>query len=327
MFFRAFILTLALASSLVAQDFSENGRFDRVDIAGFRIPVTDADILLGQGVLRFDPNRERFSFGPGVTSERALKRTIRELPLQDPRALRDLYRANKVPFPNRAAHTLTIPSGYGPAIFSNQPGRGVSLGLGVGGVSRTAYREDPDGGVGFSLGFGNSFETVGVSLRASLNDISDLGNSDRVSFGFELSRYISDGLSVSFGGENLFVRETDGQESFYAVGSWAFERGVLPFDGVATLGLGSGRFAEKSERDVFEGKGSDATILFGALAWHVNDNVNLIADWNGRNLSMGIAARLPKSPISVRVGVTDLTDYTGDGVRLVGSVGLTVLRF
>ena len=105
------------------------------------------------------------------------------------------------------------------------------------------------------------------------------------------------------------------------------DTGLLPFDGVATLGLGSGRFAEKTERDEFEGLGSDATVVFGGLAWEVSDHVNLIADWNGRNLSVGAGLRIPQTPLSLRLGVRDLTDYTGDGARLTGSVGMTVARF
>lgn len=324
----AAILGMGLVQPGLAQDLSGGGQYSQVDIAGFLVPVRDANQLLDRGVLRFDETRQRFSFGDAVTSERQLKRQLRSLALEDPRAVRDLYRAFKVPLPNGAAHTLTIPSGFGPAIFSNQD-RKVAIGVGLGGVSRVPYRDEPDGGLGFGVSFGNSFETVGVTVSASFNDLSDITNSDRISWGIEFSRYIGDGLSIAVGGENLFVGKTDGQASYYIVGSWAFDKdsGFLPFDGVATLGLGSGRFAEKTARDEFEGKGRDATAVFGALTWEVSDNFNVIADWNGRNLSVGIAARLPNTPISIKLGVRDITDFTGDGPRLTGSVGMTLARF
>ena len=318
----------ATAAGAQQADLDGGGAFDAVEIGGFVLPVRDVDTLLDAGIMRFEPERTRFSFGAAVTSERALRRQVAALPLEDPRAVRDLYRAAKVPLPNGVAHVLTIPSGYGPAVFANQRG-GVSLGIGAGGVSRVPWTDQADGGIGFGLGFGNAFETVGVSIGVSLNDLSDLGNEDRISFGFQVSRYLFDGLSVAVGGENLFVGSTDGQESFFAVGSWAFDgdSGPLPFDGVATLGLGSGRFAEKTERDEFEGLGSDATVVFGALAWELSDHVNVIADWNGRNLSVGAGLRIPETPLSLRLGVRDLTGYTGDGARLTGSVGMTVARF
>lgn len=325
------VISLGSSDKLAAapSDLSHGGAYDAVEISGFVLPVADIKRLLVAGVLRFDADRQRFAFGPGVSSERDLRREAAALRLEDARALRDIYRANKVALPNGAAHVLTIPSGYGPTQFSNQQG-GVTVGIGAGGVSRVPWTKDPDGGVGLGLGFGNAFETVGVALGMSFNDLSTF-NGDRISFGLEISRYIGEGLSVAVGGENMFVRSTDGEQSYFAVASWAFDRDALgsplPFDGVVTLGLGSGRFANKSERDTFEGKGTDATVVFGALAWEVTEHVNLIADWNGRNLSIGVAAHVPRSPISVRLGVRDLTDYTGDGPRITGSVGMTLARF
>tara|TARA_R110002020_G_scaffold19324_2_gene67009 strand:- start:1485 stop:2528 length:1044 start_codon:yes stop_codon:yes gene_type:complete len=316
------------ASSARAQapDLGAGGTYQTIEIAGFLLPVGDAERMLEAGTLRFDPDRQRFSFGPSVTSERALRRQVSALDLEDPRAVRDLYRANKVALPNAAAHVLTVPSGYGPALFSNQDGK-VSIGAGFGGVSRVPYTDEADGGFGLGVGFGNAFETVGVSLGVSLNDLSEPGNTDRISASVEISRYLWDGLSVAVGGENLFVQETDGQQSYYAVGSWAFDRGTMPFDGVLTLGAGSGRFADKTERDTAEGKGREGTILFGALAWEMTERLNLIADWNGRNLTVGFAMALPESPVSVRLGLRDLTGNTGDGPRLTGSVAVTLARF
>lgn len=311
-----------------AQDLSGGGAYDTIEIAGFLVPVQDVEQLLSARILRFDTLRSRFSFDTSVSSERQLRQEIRSLDLTDARAVKDLYRAYKVPLPNGAAHVLTIPSGFGPAIFSNQPGK-VSFGLGIGGVGRVPYTSDPDGGLALGVGFGNAFEGLGVSVSMSFNDLSEFGNSDRISWGVEVSHYLSDGVSVALGGENLFVGQTDGEASYYVVGSWAFDRdtGLLPFDGVATLGIGSGRFAHKTPRDEFEGKGSDATAVFGALAWEVTDSFNVISDWNGRNLSAGIAVRLPNYPVSVKLGVRDLTGFTGDGPRLTGSVGISLARF
>lgn len=324
----ALISGFAQTSHAQQVDLRGNGAFDTVVIAGFLIPIDDVDQLAAARVLALNPDTNRFGFSDRIQSEQGLSSVLDTLALQDERAIRDLYRAAKVPLPNAASHTLTVPSGYGPSSFSNQQG-GYALSVGFGGVSRVPYTDDADGGVVFGLSFGNAFETVGGSLGVSLNDLSDLGNTDRVSVGFELSRYISDGLSISVGGENLFVRETDGEASYYIAGSWAFDpdSGFLPFDGVATLGVGSGRFANKTPRDAFEGKGENGTTVFGALAWEISDNVNLIADWNGRNLSVGGAFRIPDTNISVRLGLRDLTDNTGDGVRLTGSIGYTIARF
>jgi len=302
--------------------------YDTVVIAGFLVPIDDLDRLDEEGIFAINPVTNRFGFSEHIQSERGLATALNGVELADMRVIRDLYRAFKVPLPNGVAHTLTVPSGFGPAAFSNQNSK-FTLGVGVGGVSRVPFTDEADGGISFGLSFGNSFETVGGTVRVSLNDLSDLGNTDRVSTGFELSRYVTDGVSISVGAENLFVRETDGETSYYSAASWAFdtETGFFPFDGVATLGVGTGRFANKTARDTLEGNGEDGTIVFGALAWEVSNHFNVIADWNGRNLSVGGAFRIPETNLSVKLGLRDLTDNTGDGVRLTGSIGYTLAQF
>lgn len=319
----------ALNAQVVPTDLSGNGAYDRVQIAGFLIPIRDLAPLARGRVLGFNAASGRFAFDARITSEHALKRATRPLPLQDPRALRDLYRAAKVALPNGVSHTLTVPSGYGPLRFANRPGR-AALSLGVGGVSRVPHSTDPDGGAALVLSFGNAFEAVGATVGVSVNDLSDVGNTRRMALNVALSRYVGDGLSLAVGGQNLLTRDTDGQESYYFVASWAFDAQgspLLPFDGVATLGAGSGRFADMSAADIAAGKSRDATVIFGALAWELGRDVTLITDWNGRNLSVGGAFRVPGTGVSLRLGLRDLTSRSGDGVRVTGSMGITLLRF
>ena len=94
-----------------------------------------------------------------------------------------------------------------------------------------------------------------------------------------------------FGGENLFAAYTDGQPSFYLVSGWAFDtwHSNMPFSGMLTIGAGSGRFSGQTLRDVYEGKGSNATGLFGSLAWEAKSHLNFITECNGRNLNAGLA--------------------------------------
>ena len=317
-----------LAQAQTATDLRGGGQYEAVNIAGFVLPIKEVEQLGRAGILRLNPDSGRFGFAKGITSETRLRKAVQAAGLTRSPALRDLYRANKVALPNAAAHTLTIPSGFGPGTFSNQRSP-IALGVGIGGVSRVPYTSSPDGGLGFSLSFGNAFETVGATLSMSFNDLSEIGRKDRISFGFKLSRYVSDGLSVAIGGENLLVQTTDGESSFYAVASLAFDKdkGIMPFDGVVTLGVGTGRFAHKTPRDVAAGKGRDATSVFGAIAVELSPRFNLVADWNGRNLSAGFAWNIPRTGVSMRLGVRDLTDNSGDGPRLTGSLGFTLARF
>lgn len=319
-------LVICLAAPTQAQDLSGGGAYDAVTIAGFTLPLADVERLRAAGVLRMDPGTGRFAFDQGITSERALDRRLRGLALDRPAAPRDLYRAAKVTLPNGAAHTLTVPSGYGPARFANQPAR-AALSASLGGVNRVPYTSQPDGGLGLGLSFGNSFRGLGFGLMVSANDLSDFGNPDRMSFGFSVSRYLWDGLSVSFGGENLLVRETDGEASFSLAASWAFDRPQMPFAGIMTFGAGTGRFANATPRDIAEGRAPRGTTVFAAVSGELSDCINLIAEWNGRNLNAGLSYALPQSGVSVKLGVENLTGHSGDGAILTGSVGVTLIRF
>lgn len=311
-----------------ASDFSKGGLYDAVQVGGFILPLNDVNKLSDEGILRFDDRSSRFTIDKKIENERQLKHRLKPITLQDARAVRDLYRAHRVTLPGPTAHVLTIPSGFGPAVFSNQPNH-ATVAASFGGVSRVPWTNDPDAGVALGLGFGNSFEKLGVAMMLSLNDLSDIRNQDRTSFGFQLSRYVFDGLSVGVGAENLFVKDTDGEVSPYIVASWAFDRLDTPFplEGVLTVGVGGGRFAHKSPRDTAEGKGRNASKLFGGFSLQTSNSTSVIADWNGRNLSIGASWRVSESPIALKIGIRDLTNFSGDGPRLTGSVSVALARF
>lgn len=330
MILRLSICLLTLGPPAAAQDalpdMSEQGRFARVAIAGLALPITDVQALHRADLLRYNAARGRFGFAPAVTSERRLKRALAPLPLTDPGSVLDLYRSAKVALPRGAGHTLTIPSGFGPMAFGGDRSP-VTLSAGVGGVGRVPYTDKADGGASVSLSFGNGFRGLGASLSLSVNDLSEPFDTERMSVGIKVNRYLSDGYSVSFGGENLFVGKTDGDPSGFVALSRAFDAGTLPFAGVWTLGAGSGRFAKLSDRDVVEGRSRDGTVVFGAVGLDVSENVSVMTEWNGRNLAMGVAFRFSKPQLSVTLGVRDLTNASGDGARLMGAIGFTLARF
>ncbi len=326
------ILMVWMAAPVVAQPdlalLSGGGRYDAVTINGIVLPVQDIQQLLAAGLLRLDPVTRRFALGAGVTSEAQFVTNLRQLPLTSPLAPRDLYRSSKVALPNGAAHALTVPSGFGPAHFHATDPK-IALSASLGGVSRVPYTAQPDGALGFGLSFGNAFDGLGASVNMSFNDLTQLGNGQRISWGMAVSHYLSDGVSVSVGGENLFVGYTDGQASFYLTGSWAFDtrRTRMPFDGVLTLGAGNGRFADQTPRDIYEGKSARATAIFGSLAWQVAPQFNLISEWNGRNLNAGLGYTMTQTGVTMKLGVANLTGFSANGPILTGSVGMTLARF
>ena len=79
-------------------------------------------------------------------------------------------------------------------------------------------------------------------------------------------------------------------------------------------------------RDMAEGNSFPPTALFAGLAWEASRSLNLITELNGRNLKAGIAYYIPNSSISLKLGVENLTRYSGDGPIVTGSVGMMLAR-
>ncbi|MBC7737767.1 MAG: hypothetical protein H7245_11245, partial [Candidatus Saccharibacteria bacterium] len=197
---RLVILVIWMAAPGVARPdialLSGGGRFDAITINGVVLPLQDVQKMLAAGVLRLDPVTQRFALGETMTSEARFLAALQSLPLTAPLAPRDLYRSSKVALPNGAAHALTVPSGFGPAQFhSSDPKAALSVGLG--GVSRVPYTAEPDGALGFGLSFGNAFDGLGASVSMSFNDLNQLGNRQRISWGVAVSHYLSDGVSLA----------------------------------------------------------------------------------------------------------------------------------
>ncbi|MDJ0821275.1 MAG: hypothetical protein QNJ09_05605 [Paracoccaceae bacterium] len=144
-----------------------------------------------------------------------------------------------------------------------------------------------------------------------------------------MSRYLFDGLSIAVGGQNMFVKETDSDSSYYIVLSKSFSnnQSFLPFDGVFTIGAGTGRFAKLRPKDVAAGKGERGTTVFAALSAELSQSANFIVDWNGRNLSAGFAFRIPDSSLSATFSIQDLTSFSGDGPRLAVGLSMPLLSF
>lgn len=220
--------------------------------------------------------------------------------------------------PNGAATTLATPSGWG--------AWGNTIFIGGGITSPAPYSNDSDGAAAIGFGIGNPAKNVGLQLTATMNDLS---GQDNVSYGAVLHRYLGYGTSVAIGGDHLFrdEDESDVGESYYLAFGHAFQNVVSDTLGKSglhgSIGVGNGRFANKSPSDVASGKGKKGSHVFGALAYEIFANTNVILEWSGVNLNAGVAiAPFENFPLGVTLGAADLTDNSGDGVRFIGAAGL-----
>jgi hypothetical protein len=232
---------------------------------------------------------------------------------------------------------LSFPNSH-PKSFLTPTGWGASDGtvfLSVGGTSPAPYSDKNDGGMMAGIGIGNPNENVGFHVGVVNYDLSDW---NRIGLNMQLHRYLGSGSSIAIGAEGIMLTGgdlTDGEESYYIV----FSQGLLDKVQVNnetsrtklhySIGVGSGRFSEKSPADVASGKGEDGTWVFGNVAYELFDEFNVIGEWNGINLSASVGKTFFISnsvPVAVTIGLADLTKNSGDGVRLIAGISTAIWR-
>ncbi len=228
----------------------------------------------------------------------------------------------KLRLPNSSAKAIMTPTGWGAAFGSAY--------LGTGAAWRTPYLPSSDGIVGLGYGMGDPVLSVGLQIGTTISDLSDF---DNVSFSFKVHRYLARGTTIALGGESLFSNNAlsdDAGDTFYFVLSHVVQSLGSSRPGIGRVhvsaGVGTGRFATKSDRDFSEGKGRNGTIAFGNVAVDVAGGLNVILEWSGTNLHTGLSKTVETQsvPILFSLGLADLTSYSGDGVRLVAAAGVAL---
>ena len=229
----------------------------------------------------------------------------------------------KLRLPNSSAKAIMTPTAWGAAF-------GLAY-LGVGAVERSPYLPSADGIMELGYGMGDPVLAAGLQIGTTVSDLSEF---DNVSFSFKVHRYLAAGTAIALGGESLFSNDEfadDAGDTFYLVVSHVVQALGSSRPGIGRVhvsaGLGTGRFARKSDRDFSEGKGGNGTFVFGNIAVEVARGMNIILDWSGTNLLAGMSKtiEIQRVPISLSVGLADLTTSSGDGVRFVagGAVALS----
>lgn len=228
-----------------------------------------------------------------------------------------IYGSNEL-VPNDAMKSVMTPTGFG--------GFGTYVFGGIGGVYPAVYTNKGDlvSSIGFCVGNSEKF----VNFAASTN-ITKVTSFSDISANFILSRKISGGSSVSIGGLQLFAHAVQSDApggTYYAAFSHAFQGIRSKSPGYSaltyTIGIGNGRFIQKSPYDIAAGRGSRGTAVFGNLSYELFKRVNVIAEWTGLNLGFSTGLRPFKaSPFSIGIGVSDLTRYSSDKPSMMFSMG------
>lgn len=182
------------------------------------------------------------------------------------------------------------------------------------------------GGVGF--GTGNWNKSVSVVGIINVNDVSRV---NAFSGSFLASRYLGKGSALSLGALHLFgdPTELDAGPSYYFVFSHAVQS--LPSQTPQasrlsySVGVGSGRFRNKSDLDKNSGKGKYGTAVFSNVSYELFKGFNVNAEWTGLNLGIGAAWRPSYKLPALAIGLADITGFSGDRLRFVCGVGHAIV--
>ncbi len=213
--------------------------------------------------------------------------------------------------------TPTAWGGFGTFIFGS-----------IGGTFPQVYATNPDLIVSAGIGTGNSIKAVSIVGSLNVNDVSSV---DNFSFNFIVSRTISIGSSISAGAIHLFANplKTDMSPSYYLAYSHAAQNLPSVIYGCSklnyTVGVGSGRFYNKSYYDFQSGRGNHGTALFGNVSYEILSYVNLGIEWTGVNLCSSVSWRPAYNLPALCIGVTDLTRFSGDKPRLLAGISYAYL--
>jgi hypothetical protein len=222
-------------------------------------------------------------------------------------------------YPSDAPSALLTPTGFG--------GYGMYIFGGLGGAYPEVYKNnkaDLIASVGACVG--DPIEVV--NFAASLN-ITDVHKFRDFSGNFILSRKLFAGTSIAAGALQMFANDQQSDapgSTFFMAISHAVQTMPSLTPGSSrlsyTIGLGSGRFYEKSPKDIAAGKGKHGTAVFGSVSFEVVRHLTLNAEWTGMNMGLSAGIRPFKTPISLGIGVANLTRYSSDKANMVFSIGL-----
>jgi len=220
--------------------------------------------------------------------------------------------------PNDAVQSVMTPTGFG--------GFGSYVFGGLGATYPQVYSNKPDG-IG-SAGFcvGNPEKLVNIAAGVNIGKLQDFND---LSYNFIVSRKLWAGTSISGGALQAFASAPVSDAptaTFYLAFSHSLQWLPSKAPGSSaltyTIGVGNGRFWEKSPADIKAGKGKHGTGIFGDISYEIFKRVDLNAEWTGMNLGFSTGVRpFSNSALSFGIGVTNLTSYSASKPSLVGSLG------
>ena len=216
-----------------------------------------------------------------------------------------------------------VPSAYGAS--DNSLFVGISYGASVEEGLFTFYNSNDkkvaDGSMNFGLGVGDPNKlaaevSVGIISLACQGGESCFGADGTMGIKLhkKLDNSFVDGVAIGY---SDLVRwgEASDFATIYGVTSKDFK--INNKNGLLSLGIGTGGFRSKADIDSNENNPN----LFGGIGVQLAPRLSLSSGWNGSILSSGLGISPFDFPLSVSVGITDITDVNGQGQQFSINLG------
>ena len=190
-----------------------------------------------------------------------------------------------------------------------------------------------DGTISLGAGMGDPHRWAGLDVTLNIFDtlFGSLGASDEFgkvrTLSLKLHRALPYESAVALGYENAWYsrpEEEQGGSSIYGVLTKTFtlrEPRASPFSrATLSVGLGTDRFLPEPKFQRQE-RGVNA---FGSLGVRVWSFLNLVADWTGQDLNVGVSVTpIPSIPLVLTPALVDVTGNAGDQVRFSIGAAMT----
>jgi hypothetical protein len=308
--------------------FNANQVATRAEVAAFiyqalvktgRLPKLNASEKVTQYIVGYQPAQT-----PPITQSSAgTPPAITSQPSIPGQSLFNPTRLPLRPSSDREERQQLLPS---PGITSVTPSAyGKSwrrAGVGIGFQGRTRFTDESDGALALGLGLGDAQKSVGLDVGVAIFNLSETFG-DRGGISFKLHRQLPNDFAVALGWQNAIVwGGTDAGDSVYGV----VTKMIRLQDSVEkplsrlylSAGIGNGIF--RSEDDINDE--NETVGVFGSAALRVAEPVNVIAEWTGQDLTLGVSFVPFKTvPLVVTPAITDVTNNAGDGARFILGIG------
>lgn len=186
--------------------------------------------------------------------------------------------------------------------------------IGAGFQAPVRYGDDADGGASVGFGLGNARDAVGIEVAINALSTIRSGVGNRVGFGAKVHKLFGNSWGAAIGVMNMIANKSadDGNASVYAVVSKVVDLKGTPLDlfKALTLSGGLGNEGFRLEPDIRDDKSTVG--FFGSAAVRVHDQVSVIADWGGQDLSLGVSVvPVAEWGLVLTPAIADLTGSAG----------------